>query len=177
MAIAQQRFAQVKNSLVMRFADGKSDITLIIWDFGGQDVRNAQQELVVIFITAKAVPVVTFCLFATVISFFKLAAVSMHTQQYLRLADSVCCNFFVVVVPQVFHAMHSLLTHPLGIYAVVFDIRKLLNPDTREQVGSVALSDRQRHIAVVIAVVWSDVGGRSIVAFSIPERCIYEKVQ
>merc|ERR1719174_1620089 len=71
MAIAQQRFAQGKNSLVMRFADGKSDITLIIWDFGGQDV---------------------------------------------------------------FHAMHSLLTHPLGIYAVVFDIRKLLDPATREQV-------------------------------------------
>merc|ERR1719174_3107818 len=70
LAIAQQRFAQVKNSLVMRFADGKSDITLIIWDFGGQDV---------------------------------------------------------------FHAMHSLLTHPLGIYAVVFDIRKLLDPATREQ--------------------------------------------
>ena len=73
----------------------------------------------------------------------------MHAQQHLRLADRVCCDFFVVVIPQVFHAMHSLLTHPLGTYAVVFDIRKLLNPDTREQVGCVTLSDRQRHIAVV----------------------------
>ena len=69
MAIAQQRFAQVKNSLVMRFADGKSDITLIIWDFGGQDVRNVQLGSVVIFMTAEAVPVVAFCVFATVISF------------------------------------------------------------------------------------------------------------
>ena len=70
----------------------------------------------------------------------------MHAQQHLRLADRVCCDFFVVVVPQVFHAMHSLLTHPLGIYAVVFDIRKLLNPATREQVGCVT---RQLHIFVV----------------------------
>ena len=62
----------------------------------------------------------------------------------MRLADRVCCDFFVVVVPQVFHAMHSLLTHPLGIYAVVFDIRKLMNPTTREQV-----CHTQCHIVVV----------------------------
>lgn len=94
----------------------------------------------------------------------------MHAQQYLRLADSVCCDFFVVAVPQVFHAMHSLLTHPLGIYAVVFDIRKLLDPATREQVGCVTLSDRQRHVAVVRAVVCFDVEGRSVVAFCMSER-------
>ena len=54
----------------MRFADGKSDITLIIWDFGGQDVRNAQLGSVVIFITAKTVPVVAFCVFAIVFFLF-----------------------------------------------------------------------------------------------------------
>ena len=42
MEIALQRFAEVKNSMVMRFADGKSDITLVIWDFGGQEVCSAQ---------------------------------------------------------------------------------------------------------------------------------------
>ena len=47
--------------------------------------------------------------------------------------------------------MHSLLTHPLAIYAVVFDIRKLLDPATREQVGGVALNDRQPH---TLEVVW-----------------------
>ena len=154
----------------MRFADGKSDITLIIWDFGGQDVRNAQLGSVVIFMTAKTVPVVAFCVFAAVISFLKLAAVAMHAQQYLRLADSVCSDLFVVAVPQVFHAMHSLLTHPLGIYAVVFDIRKLLDPATREQVGCFTLSDRQRHVAVVRAVVCVDIEGRSVVAFCMSER-------
>ena len=66
--------------------------------------------------------------------------------------------------------MHSLLTHPLGIYAVVFDIRKLLDPATREQVGCFTLSDRQRHILVVRAVVCVDVEGRSVVAFSMSER-------
>ena len=42
MAIALQRFAEVKESMVMRFADGKSDITLVIWDFAGQAVCSAQ---------------------------------------------------------------------------------------------------------------------------------------
>ena len=35
--------------------------------------------------------------------------------------------------------MHSLLMHPLAIYTVVFDIRKLLDPATREQVGCITL--------------------------------------
>ena len=48
--------------------------------------------------------------------------------------------------------MHSLLTHPLATYAVVFDIRKLLNPATREQVGGVPLNDRQLNILVAV---WS----------------------
>ena len=33
--------------------------------------------------------------------------------------------------------MHSALLHPLGIYMVVFSIPRLLNPDTRQQVGLV----------------------------------------
>ena len=41
LKIAQQRFKQVKESLVMRFSgDGKSDITIVVWDFGGQKVRH-----------------------------------------------------------------------------------------------------------------------------------------
>ena len=45
LKIAQQRFKQVKESLVMRFSgDGKSDITLVVWDFGGQKVRRTQRR-------------------------------------------------------------------------------------------------------------------------------------
>ena len=43
---------------------------------------------------------------------------------------------FVLCAKQVFHAMHSVLLHRLGIYIVVFSIPRLLNPDTRQQVGS-----------------------------------------
>ena len=44
LKIAQQRFKQVKESLVMRFSgDGNSDITLVVWDFGGQKVRRAHR--------------------------------------------------------------------------------------------------------------------------------------
>ena len=44
LKIAQQRFKQVKESLVMRFSgDGNSDITLVVWDFGGQQVRRAHR--------------------------------------------------------------------------------------------------------------------------------------
>ena len=50
MEIALQRFAEVKNSMVMRFADGKSDITLVIWDFGGQEVYYVLHHL---FITVR----------------------------------------------------------------------------------------------------------------------------
>ena len=94
----------------------------------------------------------------------------MRAQQSLRLADRVCCDFFVVVVTQVFHAMHSLLMHPLAIYAVVFDIRKLLDPATREQVGCITLSDRQLNSLVAG---WSrvfDVQVHSVVAFSMLEH-------
>ena len=42
---AQKRFKQAKLSMVKRFGgDGKSDITLVVWDFGGQKVRGAQGE-------------------------------------------------------------------------------------------------------------------------------------
>ena len=41
LKIAQQRFKEVKESIVMRFSgDGKSDITIVVWDFGGQKVRH-----------------------------------------------------------------------------------------------------------------------------------------
>ena len=43
---------------------------------------------------------------------------------------------FALCAKQVFHAMHSVLLHRLGIYIVVFSIPRLLNPDTRQQVGS-----------------------------------------
>ena len=63
--------------------------------------------------------------------------------------------------------MHSLLTHPLAIYAVVFDIRKLLDPATREQVSCITLSDKHLDSGLVV---WFYGEGRSIVAFSMLER-------
>ena len=41
LKVAQQRFQEAKSKLVMRFTgDGKSDITLVVWDFGGQKVST-----------------------------------------------------------------------------------------------------------------------------------------
>ena len=43
MKVARQRFKKAKTSLVMRFSrDGKSGITLVVWDFGGQKVGCAR---------------------------------------------------------------------------------------------------------------------------------------
>ena len=42
---AQKRFKEAKLDMVKRFSgDGKSDITLVVWDFGGQKVRGAHGE-------------------------------------------------------------------------------------------------------------------------------------
>ena len=41
LKIAQQRFKQYQRSIVIRFSgDGKSDITVVVWDFGGQKVNR-----------------------------------------------------------------------------------------------------------------------------------------
>ena len=42
---AQKRFKEAKLAMVERFSgDGKSDITLVVWDFGGQKVRGTHGE-------------------------------------------------------------------------------------------------------------------------------------
>ena len=38
--LAQQRFKEAKLLIRMFSGDGKSDVTLTVWDFGGQKVRN-----------------------------------------------------------------------------------------------------------------------------------------
>ena len=71
--------------------------------------------------------------------------------------------------------MHSVLLHPLGIYMVVFSIPRLLNPDTRQQVGSMDAHafhlDSLRILRsiisdlfglVVMCVVWPWVGMASV---------------
>ena len=41
LQIALERFQDAKESMVMRFKNGKTDITIVVWDFGGQTVRSA----------------------------------------------------------------------------------------------------------------------------------------
>ena len=90
----------------------------------------------------------------------------MRAQQPCGWLTVFALTFFVAT--QVFHAMHSLLIHPLAIYAVVFDIRKLLDPATREQVGCITLSDRQLHTLVAV---WS-CGSTLKVALSLYFLCL-----
>ena len=45
LKVAQQRFKDAKESMVARFSGhGTSEATLIVWDFGGQEVHNALRE-------------------------------------------------------------------------------------------------------------------------------------
>ena len=102
------------------------------------------------FVSTKTVPVVIFRLFIYLIRRLFNSPMFRYALNNTSGWLTVFAIFFVVT--QVFHAMHSLLTHPLAIYAVVFDIRKLLNPATREQVGGVPRSDGQLHTLVAV---WS----------------------
>ena len=41
MKIASRRFKEAKSNMVMRFSgDNQSDMTLVVWDFGGQKVQR-----------------------------------------------------------------------------------------------------------------------------------------
>ena len=44
LQVALQRFQDAKESMVMRFKDGKTDITIVVWDFGGQTVCSADDS-------------------------------------------------------------------------------------------------------------------------------------
>ena len=44
LQVALERFQDAKESMVMRFKDGKTDITIVVWDFGGQTVCSADDS-------------------------------------------------------------------------------------------------------------------------------------
>ena len=53
---AQQRFKEVQQKMVLRFSDGNSEITLVVWDFGGQEVRSTNSNRVV------RIPILRWCM-------------------------------------------------------------------------------------------------------------------